>query len=69
MEEKGFMAHLPLSPSGLSDFLLLKAVSVGELDQREIKHITENYISSINPKHLSAIMAKLDFLFSESDNK
>lgn len=62
--KKGYAAHLPLSPVGLSDFLLKEAISQGKLTLDQVKDITARYAESVNPSLVSALMTRLDELLA-----
>ncbi len=61
-KEKGFVAHLPLSPTGLSDFFLKQAISKGEITPEGIKQTTANYVNSLSPESLAGINQRLEAL-------
>ena len=62
VKEKGFVAHLPLSPAGLSDFFLKQAISKGEITPEGIKQTTSNYVNSLSPESWEGINRRLEAL-------
>jgi predicted nucleic acid-binding Zn-ribbon protein len=64
--ERGFAANLPLSPNGLADYFLKRSISGGTITCGKVRQITEKYVMSINPKHLSGIMERLEELIAST---
>lgn len=66
--EKGYSAHLPLSPSELSDYLLKQSIAKGDIDPTRVREITTAYVSKY-PELLPQIMEYLEILIKEATGK